>query len=81
MRCHDMRNVGYNTSDEVSIMTEPVSRCCKDCQTRSVNCHATCEKYLEYRKWHKAVNVARQKEHIKDTMEMQRLQKAKNIML
>lgn len=62
-------------------MTEQFIRCCKDCQTRSVNCHATCEKYLEYRKWRKAVNAARQKERIKDTLEMQRLQKAKNIML
>ena len=53
-------------------MTEPVSRCCKNCETRSVNCHATCEKYLAYRKM---------RNKIKDTLEMQRLQKAKDVML
>ena len=62
-------------------MTEQLIRCCKNCQTRSINCHATCEKYFEYRKWRSEVNAARQKERIKDTLEVQRLQKAKNIML
>ena len=62
-------------------MTEPVNRCCKNCETRSVNCHATCEKYLAYRKMRNKRNAARQKEKIKDTLEMQRLQKAKDVML
>lgn len=66
---------------EVVRMTEPVSRCCKNCETRSVNCHATCEKYLAYRKMRNKINAARQKEKIKDTLEMQRLQKAKDVML
>ena len=65
----------------VERMTEPVSRCCKNCETRSVNCHATCEKYLAYRKMRNKINAARQKEKIKDTLEMQRLQKAKDVML
>lgn len=62
-------------------MTEPVSRYCKNCETRSVNCHTTCEKYLAYRKMRNKINAARQKEKIKDTLEMQRLQKAKDVML
>lgn len=51
-------------------MTESVSRCCKNCETRSVNCHVTCEKYLGYRKMRNKINAARQKEKIKDTLEM-----------
>lgn len=64
-------------------MTEPVSCCCKNCETRSVNCHAVCEKYLAYRKMRNKINAARprQKEKIKDTLEIQRLQKAKDVML
>lgn len=46
-----------------------------------MNCHATCEKYLAYRKMRNKINAARQKEKIKDTLEMQRLQKAKDVML
>ena len=66
---------------EVVKMTKPVNRCGKDCKMRSVNCHATCGKYLEFCKQRNEINAARQKERIKDTLELQRLQKAKDIML
>lgn len=63
------------------MVTEAVNRCCKDCKTRSVNCHATCEKYLEFCKRRHKINAARKKEQMKDALEVRRSQKAKDIML
>ena len=41
-------------------MTKPQIPCVRDCPERSAECHATCEKYAEYRK---AMDAYRDSEH------------------
>lgn len=55
--------------------------CCMKCEMRSVNCHATCEKYAEYRKLINNISLARQKEVVKDTLAIQRFVKSRDVLL
>lgn len=57
------------------------SNCCWNCQDRKVGCHARCEKYLQYAKEREQINEARQAEHNKDFMEIQRHREFKDIMI
>lgn len=41
-------------------MTKPQIPCVRDCPERSAECHATCEKYAEYRK---EMDIYRDSEH------------------
>ena len=58
-----------------------LNNCCKGCQSRSVNCHATCKKYAEYRNLINNISAARQKETVKDTLILQRFVKSRDVLL
>ena len=54
---------------------------CKDCQNRTIGCHARCEKYLQYSKEREQIRTARQAEQNKDFLEVQRHREFKDIMI
>lgn len=54
---------------------------CWNCQERHIGCHAHCEKYLQYAKEREQIIKARQAEHNKDFLEVQRHREFKDLMI
>ena len=54
---------------------------CKDCQNRTVGCHARCEIYQKYAEERAQINKARQAEHNKDFLELRRHNEFKDLMI
>lgn len=54
---------------------------CKGCQNRHIGCHARCEIYKKYAEERAQINKARQAEHNKDFLELQRHREFKDLMI